>query len=107
MTASHTRIVYAFRFRVASPLARHVMRALLVALVLLGLSGTQGFAACKIGKLAELPVTMTNMKPMVSAKINGADALFVADSGAFFSLITPASAAALNLKTDSAPGLIV
>ena len=83
------------------------MRVLLAALVLLGLSGTQSLAACKIGRLAELPVTMTNMKPMVSAKINGADELFVADSGAFFSLITPASAAALNLKTHAAPVIIV
>jgi tetratricopeptide (TPR) repeat protein len=82
-------------------------RSILAALVLFGLSGPQAFAACKIGKLAELPVTMTHMKPMVSAKINGADALFVADSGAFYSLITPASAAAFNLEARSAPFLIM
>jgi tetratricopeptide (TPR) repeat protein len=77
-------------------------RSVIAALVLLGLS-VQSLADCKIGKLAELPVTMTHMKPLVSAKINGADALFVVDSGAFFSLITPASAAAFNLKTRAAP----
>jgi tetratricopeptide (TPR) repeat protein/predicted aspartyl protease len=76
-------------------------RSFLVALALVAAAATSGLACakCRIGKMAELPVTMTAMKPMVAAKINGADALFVADSGAFYSLITPASAAAFNLKT--------
>jgi tetratricopeptide (TPR) repeat protein/predicted aspartyl protease len=82
------------------------MRSFLVALALATVCGAPGgvvLAKCTIGKMAELPVTMTAMKPMVAAKINGADALFVADSGAFYSLITPASAAAFNLKTRRAP----
>jgi len=85
--------------------ARHVTRSLLLALALAGLSVAPGraLAACKIGKMAELPVTMTAMKPMLATKINGADAQFVVDSGAFYSLITPASAAAFNLKLRSAP----
>jgi tetratricopeptide (TPR) repeat protein len=78
------------------------IRSATTALVLLGVS-VQSLAACKLGKLAELPVTMTHMKPLVAAQINGADALFVVDSGAFFSLIAPASAAAFNLKTRPAP----
>ena len=60
-------------------------------------------AACKLVKLAELPVTMVDMHPMVNAKINGADAMFVADSGAFFSVLTPASVAEFNLKAHPAP----
>jgi tetratricopeptide (TPR) repeat protein/predicted aspartyl protease len=87
-----------------------VIRAWLVALMVLALSGlpTRIFAACKIGRLAELPVTMTGLRPLVSAKINGADALFVADSGAFFSMITPAAAAEFKLKLGPAPlGLVV
>jgi tetratricopeptide (TPR) repeat protein len=72
------------------------------------LSPTGGFAACKLGKMAELPVTMSNLKPLITAKINGEDAQFVADSGAFFSMITAASAARYNLKLSSAPfGLYV
>jgi tetratricopeptide (TPR) repeat protein len=66
------------------------------------------FAACKLGKMAELPVTMSNSKPILTAKINGEDARFVADSGAFFSMITEASAAQFKLKLAPAPwGLYV
>ena len=45
-----------------------VIRAWLVALMVLALSGlpTRIFAACKIGRLAELPVTMTGLRPLVS-----------------------------------------
>jgi predicted aspartyl protease len=89
--------------------AWHAARALLAALAVAGLPVVPGaaLAKCTVGKMAELPVTMTAMKPMVAAKINGADALFVADSGAFYSLITPASAAAFNLELRSAPGRIM
>jgi hypothetical protein len=31
-------------------------------------------AECKIGKVAELPVTMSGLRPMVTAQINGVDA---------------------------------
>lgn len=87
-----------------------VIRAWSVAVMVLALSDlpTRVFAACKIGRLAELPVTMTGLRPLVSAKINGADALFLADSGAFFSMITPAAAAEFKLKLGPAPyGLVV
>ncbi|MEJ1963184.1 MAG: aspartyl protease family protein [Gammaproteobacteria bacterium] len=60
-------------------------------------------AGCKIGIVAELPVTMNGLRPMVTAKINGEDARFIADSGAFFSLIAPASAAEHKLRLKSAP----
>jgi len=62
-------------------------------------------ADCKAGRIAELPVTMTGLRPMVSAKINGVEARFIADSGAFFSIIAPASAAEYKLKTTLAPNL--
>ena len=81
------------------------LRPGLVALIVLTLSGspTRVFATCKVGILAELPVTMTGLRPLVSAKINGSDALFIADSGAFYSLITPAAAAQFKLKLGPAP----
>jgi tetratricopeptide (TPR) repeat protein/predicted aspartyl protease len=60
-------------------------------------------AACKISRIAELAVTMNGLRPMVSAKINGADAQFIADSGAFFSVIAPAKAAEFKLRTEPAP----
>jgi tetratricopeptide (TPR) repeat protein/predicted aspartyl protease len=55
---------------------------------------------CKVGRIAELPVTMNGLRPMVTAKINGVDAQFLADSGAFFSLISPASAEEYQLATS-------
>ncbi len=58
---------------------------------------------CSLGKMAELPVTMRGLQPMVTAKINGADAQFMADSGAFFSVITPGNAAAFHLPLGEPP----
>jgi tetratricopeptide (TPR) repeat protein/predicted aspartyl protease len=54
---------------------------------------------CKIARIAELPVTMSGLRPMVTAKINGRDAKFIADSGAFYSMIGTASAAEYGLST--------
>ncbi len=56
-------------------------------------------AACTLDKIAELPVTMLGLEPTISAKVNGGEARFVADSGAFYSLITPSGAAEFKLKT--------
>lgn len=38
-------------------------------------------AACKVGRLAELPVTMLGLEPTVPARINGREVRFLADSG--------------------------
>jgi tetratricopeptide (TPR) repeat protein len=59
--------------------------------------------ACKIARLAELPVTMVGTTPIVHALINGADAPFIADSGAFFDMLTPAAAAEYKLPVKMAP----
>jgi tetratricopeptide (TPR) repeat protein len=76
-----------------------------VALAILGSSVplVPAFADCKIVELAELPITMSGMSPTVTTKINGAEAVFIADSGAFHSVITPASAARFKLKLRPAP----
>jgi tetratricopeptide (TPR) repeat protein len=57
-------------------------------------------AECQLIQLAELPVTMSGLRPVVHASINGTDALFVADSGAFFSSLTPAAAVTFNLHLE-------
>ena len=63
---------------------------------------------CKLGRAAELPVTMEGMRPLVHAAINGKDEIFIADSGAFFSMLTPAAAHELNLSLEPAnPGFNV
>lgn len=60
-------------------------------------------AGCTLERLAELPVTMENLVPLVSVKIDATDAKLTADTGAFFSLLTPQSAAKLGLKLTPAP----
>jgi tetratricopeptide (TPR) repeat protein/predicted aspartyl protease len=77
------------------------------ALALLALLCGGGAAAepCRLGRAAELPVTMEGMRPLVHAAINGQDALFIADSGAFFSSLTPAAAKQFNLRPDTQWGV--
>jgi tetratricopeptide (TPR) repeat protein/predicted aspartyl protease len=60
-------------------------------------------AGCTLAKFAELPVTMSGLRPLVHAQINGADALFIADSGAFYSTLTPAAAAEFKLRLGAGP----
>ena len=62
---------------------------------------------CKLGRAAELPVTMEGTRPLVHAAINGQDALFIADSGAFFSSLTPAAAKQFNLRPETQWGVWV
>ncbi len=58
---------------------------------------------CKLGKMAEFPITMRGQRPLMTAGINGTDVQFLVDSGAFYSLISPASASELKLETRFAP----
>jgi tetratricopeptide (TPR) repeat protein/predicted aspartyl protease len=76
-------------------------------IALLVFAGGAAAEPCKLGRVAQLPVTMENRVPLVHAAINGKDALFVADSGAFFSTLTPAAAKQFNLPLQSAEGLLV
>jgi tetratricopeptide (TPR) repeat protein/predicted aspartyl protease len=64
---------------------------------------------CKLNRLAVLPVTMDGLRPTVEAQINGSPALFTLDSGAFWSMLSPASAQQyqLRLDYDRVPGLYV
>lgn len=81
------------------------LRNLPLALILASFAGlpARGFAGCQLAKFAELPVTMNGLRPMVHAQINGADALFVADSGAFYRTLSPAAGAAFKLRLTPAP----
>jgi tetratricopeptide (TPR) repeat protein len=72
-------------------------------LPLLPMLSPAAFAACKLEQLVELPITMSGSAPQLTAKINGQDAQFVADSGAFYSMMTEASAAQYKLALRPAP----
>lgn len=60
-------------------------------------------AKCEVSQIVELKVTMAGTKPMTDARINGKDVQFIVDSGAFYSTISPGSAAELGLKLGDAP----
>ncbi len=67
------------------------------------LAPERGHADCKVAVVAKLPITMEGLRPLIAAKVNGTDATFLIDSGAFYSQITPGSATEYHLKLESAP----
>jgi tetratricopeptide (TPR) repeat protein/predicted aspartyl protease len=72
-------------------------------------AGTTGFPAaaetkCSVGQMLELPITMMGLRPTAPARINGHEVRFLVDSGAFYSSISPGSAAELQLRLTQAPG---
>lgn len=80
------------------------MRFLAFAAVAAGLfTATSAQAACVFGKVAELPVTMRGLRPTVTVKINGQDAVFIIDSGAFFSMVSDDAAQRFGMKSTMAP----
>lgn len=80
------------------------MRKTLGLLALVGsVAASPAHAACELGKILEFPVTMVGLKAMVTASVDGHDVRFAADSGAFYSTITPGTAAELGLRTTAAP----
>jgi len=76
-------------------------------LLALGLCGPVS-AECVMSKFDDLPVTMSDLRPTVTVKVNGHDAVFFIDSGAFFSTITPEGAASFGLvKGPLPPGMTI
>ncbi len=81
-------------------------RAWLLPAALLAACASSAAAAagsCVLARLAELPVTMAGTRPLVHAAINGTDALFLADSGGFYSSLTTAAASEFKLSLHPAP----
>jgi tetratricopeptide (TPR) repeat protein/predicted aspartyl protease len=60
-------------------------------------------ADCKLMRLADLPVTMRGHQPLITIKVNGKDARFIVDTGAFWNTMTPGSAAKYGLNLGPAP----
>jgi predicted aspartyl protease len=69
----------------------------LVALALLAAPAAAA-ADCQMNELLELPVVMQGLRPTVPAKVNGADARFVLDSGEYESWVTSGAAARLRMR---------
>jgi tetratricopeptide (TPR) repeat protein len=65
-------------------------------------------AACEFQKVAEVPVTMRGLQPLVHARINGHDTTFILDTGAFFSAVSDDAVARFGMKKSSVPmGLMI
>jgi tetratricopeptide (TPR) repeat protein/predicted aspartyl protease len=78
----------------------------LLAWTALSSTGAHG-EPCQMARFPDIPVTMNGLQPMVRAQINGQDAWLLADSGAFFSLLTPAAVQQFQLPYQSYPELYV
>ena len=70
----------------------------LAALALLAGPDRAAAAVCTLQKIADLPVTMSGMNATIPVQINGQDARFFIDTGSFFSVMNPGSAAKFGLK---------
>ncbi|HZZ31639.1 MAG TPA: retropepsin-like aspartic protease, partial [Phenylobacterium sp.] len=65
--------------------------------------GSTAQADCKFQKIAEVPVTMDGLRPLVTAVVNGHEATFVVSTGAFFSSVSPEAAERFGMKKSTAP----
>ena len=86
-------------------------RTLAVALIGIWGAGLTPVAAaaapqdCKLGMLLQIPISLGgSFKPMTDAQINGHDVRLLVDSGDFYSILSPATAAEFRLRLEAAPG---
>jgi len=85
------------------PVRAAVLRAFAGALFVLGLAcPLAAGAACSV-KVMSLPVKMVGQRAVATVDINGAQVPLIVDSGMFFSMLTEAAAAQLNLKLGPLP----
>lgn len=76
----------------------------MVVLLAASVSATAGAAnRCRLEMFPPLPVKMENLRPVVTASVNGVDARFMVDTGSFFDFLSPAAAAELRLPLGYAP----
>src|SRR6202158_945112 len=81
---SEPAIIHRRSRRLSCAQMRRGLLGVSIALVLVALPAPAP-AACQIERYAELPVTMAGTAPLIAGSIDGVDALFIADSGLFFS----------------------
>jgi tetratricopeptide (TPR) repeat protein/predicted aspartyl protease len=81
---------------------RHRSIGFSLALVLAAIAG-RAAADCKLERYAELPVTMAGTRPLITGSINGVAVQFLADTGAFFNMISRETAERLKLRSEALP----
>ena len=58
---------------------------------------------CRLMMTPPVPVQMENLRPVISATIDGIGGRFVVDTGSFFDFLSPAAAAQFKLPLEDAP----
>lgn len=77
-------------------------------LLVIHLSTADAASRCKLLMSPQIPVSMDDLRPVITASINGVPARFIVDTGSFFDFLSPAAAAQFKLSLTSAPpGLYV
>jgi tetratricopeptide (TPR) repeat protein len=73
--------------------------------VLLAASLSTAAAAnrCRLVMSQPLPVSMENLRPVISTYINGVEARFIVDTGSFFDFLSPAAETEFKLPLSDAP----
>jgi tetratricopeptide (TPR) repeat protein len=71
--------------------------------LMLGVTAGHASDNCKLKRYAQLPVTMAGTRPLIAGSINGVAVQFLADTGAFFNLISRQTADRLNLRSEPLP----
>lgn len=77
------------------------MRKFYLALLAATVMPSAAYGKCQVAQLLELKVTMHGTEPLAEIGINGRSLPFIVDSGAFFSTISPGTAAELGLRLES------
>ena len=72
-------------------------------LAVASLSSAGAANQCKLMTFPPLPVRMQDLRPVISATINGVDARFMVDTGSFFDFLSPAAAVQFKLPLSYAP----
>src|ERR1700760_3130940 len=61
-------------------------------------AATAAESKCNLNREAEVPIYMSGLRPLMTAQINGKSAKFLLDSGAWYSMMSTATAQEFALK---------
>ena len=77
---------------------RFPMASLAMAMLLAVAPGARADNKCNLNREVEVPISMSGLRPLMTAQINGKNAKFLLDSGMNYSMMSTATAQELNLK---------
>ena len=77
---------------------RFPMASIAMAMLLAVAPGARADNKCNLNREVEVPISMSGLRPLMTAQINGKNAKFLLDSGAFYSMMSTATAQEFNLK---------